>query len=47
MQIYARGSFEAIIKVFENASYIGELRQRWLEIKKLNNTQQIKVTRYP
>ena len=27
--------FEAIIKVFENASYIGELRQRWLEIKKL------------
>ena len=28
-------SFEAIIKVFENVSYIGELRQRWLEIKKL------------
>jgi len=28
-------SFEAIIKVFENVSYIGELRQRWVEIKKL------------
>ena len=27
--------FEAIIKTFENVSYIGELRQRWLEIKKL------------
>ena len=27
--------FEAIMKVFENASYIGELRQRWVEIKKL------------
>jgi hypothetical protein len=23
------------MNVFENASYIGELRQRWLEIKKL------------
>ena len=28
-------SFDAIIKVFENVSYIGELRQRWVEIKKL------------
>jgi len=28
-------SFEAIIEVFENVSYIGELRQRWVEIKKL------------
>jgi len=28
-------SFEAIIKAFENVSYVGELRQRWLEIKKL------------
>lgn len=27
--------FEAILRVFENVSYIGELRQRWLEIKKL------------
>ncbi len=28
-------SFDAILKTFENVSYIGELRQRWLEIKKL------------
>jgi len=28
-------SYEEILKVFENASYIGELRQRWNEIKKL------------
>ena len=28
-------SLEAITKVFENVSYIRELRQRWLEIKKL------------
>jgi hypothetical protein len=28
-------SFDEILKVFENACYIGELRQRWLEIKKL------------
>jgi hypothetical protein len=27
--------FEAILKTFENVSYIGELRQRWVEIKKL------------
>lgn len=27
--------FESIIKAFENVSYIGELRQRWVEIKKL------------
>jgi len=28
-------SFDAILKTFENVSYIGELRQRWVEIKKL------------
>ncbi len=28
-------SFDEILKVFENVSYIGELRQKWLEIKKL------------
>jgi len=28
-------SFDAILKTFENVGYIGELRQRWLEIKKL------------
>ena len=28
-------SFDEILKVFENVSYIGELRQRWVEIKKL------------
>lgn len=27
--------FESIIKAFENVSYMGELRQRWIEIKKL------------
>ena len=27
--------FESIIKAFENVSYMGELRQRWVEIKKL------------
>ena len=27
--------FEAILKTFEKVSYIGELRQRWVEIKKL------------
>ena len=27
--------FEAIFKAFENVGYIGELRQRWYEIKKL------------
>ncbi|MCR4263317.1 MAG: hypothetical protein NUV98_01185 [Candidatus Roizmanbacteria bacterium] len=27
--------FEAIFKAFENVGYVGELRQRWYEIKKL------------
>ena len=27
--------FEAIIKAFQDIRYIGELRQRWNEIKKL------------
>jgi len=27
--------FENILRAFENVSYMGELRQRWLEIKKL------------
>jgi len=27
--------FEAIFAAFENVGYIGELRQRWFEIKKL------------
>jgi hypothetical protein len=27
--------FEAIFRAFENVGYIGELRQRWFEIKKL------------
>ena len=27
--------FEAMFKAFENVGYIGELRQRWFEIKKL------------
>ena len=27
--------FEAIFAAFENVGYIGELRQRWYEIKKL------------
>jgi len=27
--------FEAIFRAFENVGYIVELRQRWLEIKKL------------
>jgi len=26
---------EAIIKVFQDSRYIGELRQRWREIKKI------------
>jgi hypothetical protein len=29
--------FEAIIKAFQDVRYIGELRQRWNEIKKLQN----------
>jgi len=29
--------FEIIIKAFENVSYMGELRQRWVEIKKLKS----------
>ncbi|MBI2027976.1 MAG: hypothetical protein HYT07_00055 [Candidatus Levybacteria bacterium] len=27
--------FERIIEAFENVSYMGELRQRWIELKKL------------
>lgn len=27
--------FSTILKAFQNLSYIGEMRQRWLEIKKL------------
>ena len=30
--------FTSIIHAFQNLSYIGELRQRWNEIKKLQNT---------
>ena len=30
--------FEAIIKAFQDIRYIGELRQRWNEIKKLQQT---------
>lgn len=30
--------FEAIIHAFQDVRYIGELRQRWNEIKKLMNT---------
>jgi len=41
--------FEAIFAAFENVGYIGELRQRWFEIKKLlkgglqDNAQNIKL----
>ena len=28
-------NFEAIIQVFQNVLYMGELRQRWMEIKRL------------
>lgn len=31
--------FEAIIQAFQDVRYIGELRQRWNEIKRLRNTQ--------
>jgi hypothetical protein len=27
--------FDSILRAFENVSYMGELRQRWFEIKKL------------
>jgi len=30
--------FEAIFAAFENVSYIGELRQRWVEVKKLQES---------
>ena len=30
-----KDGFERIIEAFENVSYMGELRQRWVEIKKL------------
>jgi hypothetical protein len=36
--------FEAIIRVFQDVRYIGELRQRWNEIKKLkDNTVEIPI----
>jgi hypothetical protein len=31
-----KDGFEMIIKAFENTSYMGVLRQRWVEIKKLD-----------
>ena len=33
--------FEAIFAAFENVGYIGELRQRWYEIKKLLRAPQL------
>jgi hypothetical protein len=30
-----KDGFERIIEAFENVSYMGVLRQRWVEIKKL------------
>ncbi len=31
----AKDSYDRIIQAFQDIRYIGELRQRWLEIKKL------------
>ena len=31
-------TFVAILQTFQNLSYIGEMRQRWEEIKKLQNS---------
>jgi hypothetical protein len=36
--------FEAIIRAFQDVRYVGELRQRWIEIKKLKgNTVEIPI----
>lgn len=35
--------FEAIFTTFQNPSYIGELRQRWFEIKKLRQESHLTV----
>jgi len=34
-------NFDNIISTFQNLSYIGEMRQRWEEIKKLQNPKLI------
>ena len=31
-------TFSSILQTFQNLSYIGEMRQRWEEIKRLNHT---------
>lgn len=36
--------FEAILRALQDVRYIGELRQRWNEIKKLMNNPVISVT---
>jgi len=36
--------FESIIQTFQDAKYIGELRQRWNEIKKLQITPTLAIT---
>lgn len=33
-----QAQFGTIMQGFQNLSYIGEMRQRWSEIKKLHNT---------
>jgi hypothetical protein len=38
--------FEAIIRSFQDACYIGELRQRWNEINKLNHSAAQESTAY-
>ncbi len=35
--------FEAIIKAFQDLLYIGELRQRWNEIKKLQHSPALAI----
>ncbi len=32
-----QGQFDTVILGFQNLSHIGEMRQRWVEIKKLQN----------
>jgi hypothetical protein len=37
LELLYKASLEKIMAVFQNNIYMGELRQRWLEIKKLLN----------
>lgn len=37
-------TFDKVITAFQNVGYIGELRQRWVEIKKLQKSSGVSNT---